>query len=122
MLDIRIRQARELLAWSQEDLARRMSVTQPTVSGWESGMKAPRTRIMGRLAVTLGVSFEWLSTGRGEMVPSANSNTSDLIQSPEPSPYLPEREEDESRLLVCYARLKPQQRVALLGFLESLRG
>lgn len=122
MLEIRIRNARERLGWSQVDLARRMSVAQSTVSGWESGMKAPRTRIMGRLAVTLGVSFEWLSTGRGDMVPSGNSNTGNLIQSPEPSPYLPEREADENQLLVCYARLKPHQRVALLGFLDTLRG
>ncbi|MEY4592191.1 MAG: hypothetical protein RIR18_1086 [Pseudomonadota bacterium] len=82
-------------------------------------MKAPRTRIMGRLAVTLGVSFEWLSTGRGEMRPTEKTG---LLMAAEPSPYLPEREEDENRLLVYYARLKPQQRVALLGFLESLRG
>jgi HTH-type transcriptional regulator, cell division transcriptional repressor len=121
MLDMRIRQARERLGWSQEDLARRMSVTQPSISSWESGMKAPRTRIMGRLAVTLGVSFEWLSTGRGEITPATPVTMLTAGES-KASPYLPEREEDESRLLVCYARLKPQQRVALLGFLESLRG
>lgn len=119
MLENRIRQSRERLGWSQEDLARRVSVSQSTVSGWELGLKSPRTRIMGRLAMVLGVAFEWLSTGRGAMVPSPQLA---VVDESDAAAYQPEREEDENRLLVCYARLKPLQRLALLGFLESLRG
>jgi hypothetical protein len=68
---------------------------------------------MARLAIMLGVSFEWLTTGRGEM------QTSTPLGAREPSTVdwiLPE----ERRLLSSYSRLKPQQRTALLGFLESL--
>lgn len=36
--------------------------------------------------------------------------------------YAPETDEDERRLLLCYARLKPMQRASLLGFLESPKG
>lgn len=119
MLESRIREARESLAWSQEDLARRMHVSQPTVSHWEAGRKSPRTQIMIRLAQVLGVSMEWLSTGRGTMRPAIRQGA--LGEAPG-SAYLPERDDAENRLLLCYARLKPQQRAALLGFLESLRG
>lgn len=119
MLESRIRQARTRYGWSQADLARRMNVAQPTVSGWEAGRKAPRTKILGRLAGVLGVNFEWLTTGRGEMEPGSVTPTARENIAPG---YLPEREEDEQRLLVCYARLKPPQRQALLGFLESLKG
>lgn len=115
MLELRIREARESLAWSQEDLARRMHVSQPTISNWEAGRKSPRTQIMIRLAQVLGVSMEWLSTGRGPMQAPPM-----LVSSPQAAIYLPEREADENRLLLCYSRLKPQQRVALLSFLESL--
>lgn len=118
MLASRIKEARENLAWSQEDLARRMHVTQPTVSNWEAGRKSPRTQIMIRLAQVLGVSMEWLSTGRGEMRPPAQN----MPGEPAGTPYLPERDAEENRLLLCYAHLKPRQRAALLGFLESLRG
>lgn len=119
MLEIRIRQARERIGWNQAELARRMHVAQPTVSGWENGKKTPRLGVMARLAMVLGVSFEWLSTGRGEMVPTANTlaATDATVRG-----YAPETEEDERRLLFCYARLKPTQRATLLGFLESLRG
>ena len=112
-MEERIKEARKALGWSQADLARRMFVTQPSVADWESGRKAPHMKNMARLAVMLGVSFEWLTTGRGEMHPSTTfgvreSATDDWI--------LPE----ERRLLTSYSRLKPQQRTALLGFLESL--
>lgn len=119
MLDLRIKEARESLAWSQEDLARRMHVSQPTVSHWEAGRKSPRMQIMIRLAQVLGVSMEWLSTGRGPMRPAIRPVALGETAS---SAYLPERDDEESRLLLCYARLQPQQRAALLGFLESLRG
>lgn len=118
MLESRIKEARERLGWSQADLARRMHVAQPTVSGWEAGKKSPRVRILARLAGILGVSIEWLSTGRGEMLMTTIASPAREALA---SSYI-ETEEDERQLLVCYARLKPPQRVALLGFLESLRG
>lgn len=80
---------------------------------WESGRKAPHTKNLTRLAVLLGVSFEWLTTGRGEM---HASTTPDTPESPPNDWMLPE----EHRLLSTYSRLKPKQRPALLGFLESL--
>ncbi len=95
-----------------------MNVAQPTVSGWEAGRKSPRVKIMGRLAGVLGVGFEWLSTGRGEMAPAIGTLTAqDAIA----LGYGPGTEGDERRLLLCYARLKPTQRATLLGFLESLK-
>jgi transcriptional regulator with XRE-family HTH domain len=112
-MEERIKEARKALGWSQADLARRMYVTQPSVADWESGRKAPHTKNLARLAIMLGVSFEWLSTGRGKMISSLTlsaqeSTTNDWI--------LPE----ERSLLSTYSRLKPKQRTALLDFLESL--
>ncbi len=113
MIENRIKQARKALGWSQAELARRMFVTQPTVAAWELGFKAPHTKNLTRLAIMLGVSFEWLSTGRGEMHPSSTLGTR---KSATDDWMLPE----EHRLLSTYSRLKPQQRTALLGFLETL--
>jgi transcriptional regulator with XRE-family HTH domain len=113
MMENRIKEARKALGWSQADLARRMFVTQPSVAAWELGLKAPHMKNMTRLAMQLGVSFEWLSTGRGEMHPATTFST----REPVPDDWMvPE----ERRLLNTYSRLKPQQRMALLGFLESL--
>lgn len=113
MMEKRIKEARKALGWSQADLARRMFVTQPSVAAWELGRKAPHTKNLARLAMLLGVSFEWLTTGRGKMhlstTPGARKSVTDDWILPE-----------ERRLLSTYSRLKPQQRTALLGFLESL--
>lgn len=110
-MEERIKTARKQRGWSQADLARRMFVSQPSVADWESGRKAPHTKNLTRLAVLLGVNFEWITTGRGEMYSphGASAFHSDDWMLPE-----------EHQLLSYYSRLKPQQRTALLGFLESL--
>lgn len=90
-----------------------MFVTQPSVAAWESGRKAPHTKNLARLAVLLGVNFEWLSTGRGKMQPS----TTPSAREPATDDWI---RPEERRLLSTYSRLKPKQRTALLGFLESL--
>lgn len=107
IMEKRIRQARLAAGLSQAELSRRMYVTQPTVSDWESGRKAPHVKNLIRLALLLGVNFEWLSTGRGEMQPSPAAARWTIP-------------EDERDLLACYTSLKPPQREALLVFLRSL--
>jgi len=112
IMENRIRQARIEKNWSQADLSRRMFVSQPSVAAWESGRKAPHTKNLARLAMLLGVSVEWLATGRGD------KNLADTHGTPETSAdwMLPE----ERRLLDFFGNLKPHQRSTLLGFLESL--
>jgi transcriptional regulator with XRE-family HTH domain len=109
-MEKRIKQARLEAGLSQAALSRRMYVTQPTVSDWESGRKAPHVKNLIRLALLLGVDFEWLSTGRGEMRPPP-------AIAREAGWAIPE---DERDLLAGYASLKPPQREALLVFLKSL--
>lgn len=114
MTNERIKQARGERGWSQAELARRISVTQPSVAEWESGRKAPSMKNMMRLAQLLDVGFEWLSTGRGEMrLPPA-------LAVSEARPVYESMLPEERRLLNTFARLQPRQREALLGFLESL--
>ena len=110
----RIKQARGERGWSQAELARRISVTQPSVAEWESGRKAPSMKNLMLLAKLLDVGFEWLSTGRGEMRLPSPLSVSEVR--PTYEWMLPE----ERRLLNTFARLQPRQREALLGFLESL--
>ncbi|MFZ5522865.1 MAG: helix-turn-helix domain-containing protein [Pseudomonadota bacterium] len=114
MMNERIKRARRERRWSQAELARRLSVTQPSVAEWESGRKAPSMKNLVRLAKLLDVGFEWLSTGRGEMRSSPALSVSEAAATYEW--MLPE----ERRLLNTFALLQPRQREALLGFLESL--
>ena len=93
-------------------MALRMFVTQPSVADWESGRKSPHTKNLIRLAVLLEVSFEWLTTGRGEM----HTATSHTAREPAPDDWM---QPEERHLLSEYGRLKPKQRTALLALLEA---
>jgi transcriptional regulator with XRE-family HTH domain len=64
----RIRRARKLLGLSQAELSRSMKVHRSCVGHWEGLHNAnPGPDRLAELAVVLGVSYEWLGTGRGPM-------------------------------------------------------
>lgn len=45
---------------TQEQLAKKLKVSQPTISGWINGSAVPKTRDLSSVAKTLGVSVEQL--------------------------------------------------------------
>ena len=68
-LSMRIRKARRHAELTQQALADRMGVTRGAVANWECADAVPAARRMGRIAKVTGVSYEWLATGRGAMLP-----------------------------------------------------
>ncbi len=108
--------------WNQAELAQHMHVAQPTVSAWETGLKAPRLKILLRLSAVLGVNFQWLSTGEGEPY----SKVAELLKGGGESAHIAggydllDRDEEE-RLLASYMQLSVVQRQALLALLESFQ-
>lgn len=62
----RVSAAREALAMSEEDLARRLGVKLKTVRAWEEDLSEPRANKLQMLAGVLNVSFRWLLTGEGD--------------------------------------------------------
>lgn len=63
---IRIRELREARGLQQKELAIDLGVTQPTISGWELGIKVPSARNTQRLADYFGVSVDYLLGRNGE--------------------------------------------------------
>lgn len=107
----RIRQARLAAGISQADLAAAMGITRSACSQWESDQgTGPRRERLERLASELGVSYQWLATGR-------DSARSDRVSEAPPS-YLTT---DQLELLALYKTLKPKQRKALLAFLQAVK-
>ncbi|MBP7597385.1 MAG: helix-turn-helix transcriptional regulator [Pseudoxanthomonas sp.] len=66
---MRVRKARHQAGLSQQVLAERMGVTRGAVANWESAVAVPAARRLARIANVTGVSYEWLATGRGAMLP-----------------------------------------------------
>ncbi|WP_429498915.1 XRE family transcriptional regulator [Robbsia andropogonis] len=61
----RLAEARANKGWSQEDLAMRAGVSQGTIGHLESGRNSS-SRKLAELAAALGVTAEWLATGKGD--------------------------------------------------------
>ena len=68
-LSMRVRKARHKAGLSEQVLAERMGVTRGAVANWESAVAVPAARRLARIANVTGVSYEWLATGRGAMLP-----------------------------------------------------
>ncbi len=71
-LAARMKIARDASGLTQEDLEARTGIKQGTISKYECGEIAqPSAEKIIALARALGVDFEWLATGAGEMAREA---------------------------------------------------
>lgn len=68
-MSYRFRVAREKACLSAAEVARRIGVSQPAVSQWETGAKVPSVEMLCKLADLYCVSTDYL-LGRGELVES----------------------------------------------------
>lgn len=112
-ISARIRTARREAGLSQSQLAELMKVTRSACSQWEQpNGTAPRGSRLQRLATLLGVSVEWLATGRG----------TDGSRAAYPTPaYHEALTNDEREVLDRYARLDGDGQQAVLAVLRRLR-
>lgn len=62
----RLKKARERKEWSQAQLAAAAGLSQSTIGNIESGIRQARGSLP-ELAKVLGVSYEWLANGVGEL-------------------------------------------------------
>lgn len=102
----RIKKARQAAGISQADLAEAMGITRSACSQWESGQgTGPRRERLEALAAELGVSYEWLATGKEA------GGVSEALPS-----YLTA---EQLEMLALFKALTPKQRKALLNFLGA---
>lgn len=64
MLGERIALLRSRLGWSQAELARRLNISPSAVGMYEQGRREPSVDMLVSLSRTLGVSMDFLLTGR----------------------------------------------------------
>jgi transcriptional regulator with XRE-family HTH domain len=83
-MSARIKEARQARGWSQQELAERVSVSQPTIVHWEQGTHIPRHLALARLADALGVSRQWLQGdgGNREDAPLSKAMPSESLLAP----------------------------------------
>ncbi len=62
----RLAAAREDAGLTQRELAVRLGVKPSVITGWEEDRKEPRANRLTMLSGMLGISLQWLMTGKGE--------------------------------------------------------
>jgi len=76
----RIRLLRKELSLNQHDFARKIGLTQTSMSMIEAGKAALTQKNIKLICATFGVSEDWLLTGQGEMFGSVSLNEKELLE------------------------------------------
>lgn len=111
----RLKQAREFRGLSQVALADLLRVTRGACGQWEIGKTTPSTQHLIEISKALGIRFDWLATGNGEMETSP-VNSEDLCWDVSDE----ETRKEQKELLSLYYRLSGNARSALINFLRAV--
>ena len=112
-LPSRIRHARRMAGFTQAALAKGVGTGSSAVAQWElPAGTSPTVEHLVKIAVSCGVAFEWLATGRGPI---------SLAQSETPAVDLSSFAADhvEDRLLIAFRRIPARKREMFVRWLEE---
>lgn len=105
----RIRMARRKARLTQQSLADALQVNRSAVSNWEAkGGSSPSGRNMRQLVEACHVAYEWLATGRGEMLLPGPADDAP------PANALLVEDQAEMRLLRAFRHAPPRLKLIFL--------
>lgn len=116
----RIKLLRKTLGLTQTEFGQKIGVKQATVTGYESGARAPTDSVVLGMVRAFGVSETWLRTGEGEMFPQRSQNEelalflADIMAD--------EEESIRKRFILALSHMGPAQWQAISDFCKSLMG
>jgi len=113
-MPLRIALARKNKGLSQTQLASVLGVSRGACGQWERGITVPSVVNLSKLAWHLDIRFEWIATGRGEMLYDVSGQSSEVLHHDVISL-------DQKGMLEVYSALPVAQKEALLGFLKTLK-
>jgi transcriptional regulator with XRE-family HTH domain len=99
----RLVQLRKNLGLTQGEFGKMVNLTDPMISLYESGKRAPNDRVIQLICTTFNVREAWLREGTGEMMDN--------------EALLSER---ERRLLELFRRLSPKAQEMIVEYVEKL--
>lgn len=91
---------RDSKGFKDADVSRITGITKSTFSDWKNGRYKPKDEKLLKIAECLGVSYEYLTTGK--------------------EPSMPSFEPDHLELVRLYSKLNEEQKKTVMTFLRSL--
>lgn len=106
----RLKEARQALGLTQEQLGFELDVTKSTVSAWENGREVPSFRLLLDMKQVLGVSLDGLVFG--------DDGDGSKVADPKAAYGAQVRNETEANLIKAYRRLSPKRQKGLMALLD----
>lgn len=112
----RIRQCRKDAKLSQATLAEKLGVDRSAVAQWERDTAvSPTVGHLAQIALSTGVAFEWLATGRGPKIIGGEGE--------QPPAFVMDyvaQSETEERLLIAFRTIPALAQIPVLEQVEAL--
>lgn len=110
----RIMCVRKTLKLTQEKFAKAIGLSQNFVWMIEKGERIPSERTITDICKTFNVSYQWLTTGQGEMFEGVSDTCIDALA----NAY--NLDNIDKEIVSAYVKMSPQERKALTNFIKSL--
>lgn len=107
----RIKIVRLDLKMTQKEFAKAIKISQPTLSGIESGDVTVIDRNIEMICEKLGVNSEWLRTGEGEMYKQNDDFLESVIAN------MDNLDEMDKQFFTSYMKLSPDERAVIKKFI-----
>ena len=105
MFKDRLREARKSARFSQEELSKRLNISQSTVGNWESGIRQPDFDTVSNLALILDVSSDYLLGISSKEKPTTETGSG--------------LSETEAKMLEVFRAIPEEQQDSFLDGVES---
>lgn len=107
----RIKKLRKALDLTQQEFAYRIGSVQNTITGYETGRRAPSKQIITLICQTFNVNETWLRTGEGEMFNPKSSAAMEALARERGLMH------SDSVLIEKFLSMKPQIRLAVAEYM-----
>ncbi len=110
----RLVEVRKALRLSQAAFAEKTGLTRSYVWKVENGERTLSDRAVRDICRTFNVSYEWLTTGEGEMFEDVSSTAIDALA----AAY--QLEEQDKKIITSFLSLDSKERAAIIKFVKNM--
>lgn len=118
-MNTRIKEARKLMGWSQDEFALQIGLTKNFISLMETGARSPSDRTIADICRVCHIRREWLEFGEGAMEEerTRNQELTDMFEAAMENP-----DTGKARLLAAMSKMTDDQWEDLAKLIQMLAG